>query len=174
MSPSRTTAFLALLPLLAACGGDLDDRVVPRCAVTYAGAVSERVWCDTPALRATGGGGYVLWVMAFRGSGASADQAGQITLSFDARPVAGIDYGFTGSVEQGASGLAVRTVALDTTHEARSTGGLGAVTVRFTSLPPTDGLDPGGFDGIGPVHGQVEGTLVPAGAGGVVSLDATF
>jgi hypothetical protein len=112
--------------------------------------------------------------MAFRGSPASLDQAGQITLVFDERPVAGVDYGFTGSTENGASGFAHRTFATEATHEARTVGGLGAVTVRFSAIPATDGPDPGGLDGVGEVHGTIAATLVPTAGSGDVTVQGTF
>jgi hypothetical protein len=170
----RAPSLAAALLLAAACGGGEDGPGAGACAITYSGAVTERVWCDTPALRTAGGGGYVLWVMAFRGSPSSLDQAGQMTISFAERPVAGVSYGFGASVHEGASGFVTRTFDAETTHEARSAGDLGAVTVRFSSLPATDGPDADGFEGIGVVHATISGTLVPTSGTGDVTLAASF
>jgi hypothetical protein len=174
----RALAVAAVLPLLAAgCGGDSSDSSTERsCSIAYSGGANESVWCDAPALRTNGSGGYVLWVMAFRGSGTSFDQAGQFRLSFDARPETGVDYGFTGAIAgpHVTYGLAERTFETQATHEAYLGGGVGAVTVRFSSLPTTDGTDPGGLDGIGTVHGTLSATLAPTALGSDVAAQGSF
>lgn len=176
--PSRlpTRALLALLPLLSvACGGDADGgggTPGSSCSIAYTGGVTETVWCDTPVLRSNGSGGYVLWVMAFRGPrGLGAEQAGQVTVTIDPRPVVGVDYAFGAGT---ASGFETRTAGGVDTHEARTVGGVGAFTVRFSTLPATDGPDPTGFDGIGTIHGAFTATLVPTGSGSDVTATGTF
>jgi hypothetical protein len=174
---NHARAIVLAVPLLAAACGGGGGPDPAGCSLAYSGGASETVSCDT-ALRTNGQpGGYVLWVMAFRGPPAALDQAGQITLVFDARPVAGVDYGFTAAAPTAgvASGFAERWVASSATHEAYAGApGAGALTVRFSSLPATDGPDPGGLAGIGTVHGTVAATLVPVSTGTDVAVAGTF
>jgi hypothetical protein len=174
---TRTLAVLAALPLLAsACGGG-GSTPSAGCSIAYSGGASETVWCDAPALRTNGATGYVLWVMAFRGgAGLGADQAGQLTLALDARPEVGTEYGFTGAVPTAhvTTGFETRTAGSRDTHEARLDGGLGALAVRFTALPATDGPDAGGLGGVGTVHGTFTATLVPNSGGADVAVSGRF
>lgn len=170
-------ALAAALPLVsAACSGGSDEGGGSTgCTIVYAGGAAEAVWCDAPAVRASGPG-YVLWVMAFRGpSGLGADQAGQLTLSLDARPEVDVDYGFSAGAigDHVLTGFMTRTAASETTHEA-TVGGVGALTVRFSSVPATDGPDPGGWDGIGTVHGTFTATLVSVSGGADVTATGSF
>jgi hypothetical protein len=171
-TPRRLTRTLAaFLPLLSAsCGGDSDGgggTPGSSCSIAYTGGANETVRCDAPVVRTNGSGGYVLWVMAFRGA---TDQAGQVTVTINTRPVAGVDYGFGSGID---SGFETRTAASATTHEAVA-GSVGAFAVRFSTIPPADGMDPGGWDGIGTVHGTFTATLVPTGAGSDVTASGTF
>lgn len=173
-----TRLLAAALPLLAlACGGGSGGGSPSTgCSIAYSGGASETVWCDAPVVRANGSGGYVLWVMAFRGPpGPAQDQAGQLTLAFGTRPQVGVEYGFAGATPTAGvtTGFETRTAASQDTHAA-NLGGLGALSVRFTSLPVTDGPDPGGWDGIGPVHGSFSATLVPLSGGADVAVTGTF
>lgn len=171
-----TLLALALLPLLATgCGGGSSDPT-HSCTLTYSGGASESVWCDAPVVRKSGAN-YVLWVMAFRGAPESFDQAGQVTVSFNTRPATGTDYGWTGASVDAAVNTAVsfetRSSGGTDTHEALA-GTSGAFSVRFSTIPATDGADPGGFDGIGTVHGTWTATLVPTGSGSNVTVAGAF
>lgn len=170
-----TRSLLALLPLLGvACGGDSgggDGTPSVACSITYAGGATETVWCDTPVLRSNGSGGYVLWVMAFRGPrGLGAEQAGQVTVTIDTRPAVGADYAFGSGI---GSGFETRTAGGVDTHEAVE-GSVGAFSVRFSTIPATDGPDPTGLDGIGAVHGAFTATLAPISGGSDVTASGSF
>ena len=176
--PARPSArFLgaALALLLAACGTSEEDGAPSGCTITYSGGASETVWCDPPVVRTNGSGGYVLWVMAFRGAPSDMDQAGQARLTMNVRPQVAVDYGFAdGAVDATVDGgFMVRTAASVDTHEAVS-GSVGAFNVRFSSIPTSDGADPGGLDGIGTVHGTFTATLVPIAAGTDVTVSGSF
>jgi hypothetical protein len=176
-------ALLALLPLLSiACGGSDGGgggggTTGTACSIAYAGGVTETVWCDAPVLRSNGSGGYYLSVMAFRGAPASLDQAGEVRAVFNVRPVVDTDYGWVGATTSSAIQTTVswesRTAASSDTHLAIA-GSSGAFSVRFTTIPATDGPDPTGFDGIGTVHGTFTATLVPTGVGSDVTANGSF
>jgi hypothetical protein len=175
-TPRLAPALVALLPLLSAsCGGDSasggDGTPAVACSVAYAGGATETVWCDTPVVRSNGSGGYVLWIMAFRGPrGLGAEQAGQVTVTIATRPVIGVDYAFGSGID---SGFETRTAGGVDTHEAVS-GSAGSFSVRFSTIPATDGPDPTGFEGIGTIHGTFTATLVPIAGGTDVTASGTF
>lgn len=175
LRPSVRALGAGLALLLAACGASEEDGASSSCTITYSGGASETVWCDAPVVRTNGSGGYVLWVMAFRGAPSDMDQAGQATLVMNDRPQVAVDYGFeAGTVDATVdSGFMHRTAASVDTHEAVS-GSAGAFQVRFSSIPADDGPDPGGWDGIGTVHGTFTATLVPIAAGTDVTVSGSF
>lgn len=177
----RTRLALAVALLthaLAGCGGSSSDGPAHSCTIQYSGGVSESVWCDAPVVRSNGSGGYVLQVMAFRGAPLDFDQAGEVRVVFNTRPLASTDYGWTGGTTDAA---VTPTLSWETrkasggtdTHEAVA-GSSGAFTVNFSSIPADDGLDPTGLGGIGTVHGTFSATLVAISTGSDVNVAGTF
>src|SRR5512138_1017993 len=174
----RKLAIGAALSLLAACsGGSSSPSGSGGCTLTFAGGASETIACDA-VVRPNGSGGYVVTVTATRGAGMDIDQFEAVRLIVTPRPVIDVDYGWTSpTVPSGISNqsFAERQVAGAVTHEAIAFDPSGALHVRFSEIPPTDGADPMGWDGIGVVHGTVTGTLVAVSGGGTnVTLTGSF
>ena len=184
----------ASIPLLAFDCGGKETPAAPNplgaCTVQVRGAVSEDLWCVATAVdySAMAGSASTQWafeIVAYRGSptsGAMPDPGVGIAFFLPARPALATDYGWTPAASTVDGGSASRTTGSVQggtavyTHEATSPldaldVGTGALTARFTAIPPASAT---GAD-LMAVHGTVDATVPsvdPAGA--PITLHAVF
>ena len=187
----------ASIPLLAFdCGGP--ETTPPgstpfgTCQVTVRGAVSEDLWCiatavDYSAMAGSTSTEWAFQIVAYRGSplsptGTLPDPAAEVGFFLPVRPSLGAAYGWTATSSNVDGGSASRTAGsfqdstVAYTHQAWSPldaldVGTGALTARFTAIPPASATGAGFMD----VHGTVDAT-VPAvdPAGAPITLHAAF
>jgi hypothetical protein len=184
----------ASIPLLAFDCGGKETTPAPNplgsCTVQVRGAVSEDLWCVPTAVdyAAMAGSTSTQWafeIVAYRGSptsGTLPDPGVGVGFFLPARPALDTAYGWTATASTVDGGTASRMTGsvqggtVVYTHEARSPlgaldVGTGALTARFTAIPPASAT---GAD-LMAVHGTVDATVPsvdPAGAS--ITLHAAF
>jgi len=188
----KTRALLVLLalPLVAFDCGGKDTPPVQKnpfglaCQLSVGGgAPAEDMWCIVTAHDYTNDPGststtWVFELVAYRGM---VDVGAGAGLFLERRPALGADYGWDGNVattlvvsggaERYAGSAQAGTYAQ--THNAYSLGtgdGAGALSVRFSEIPPIDAVGAQSLQ----VHGTLTATVPSMTTGDPATLSATF